>query len=162
MVQQNPPHEQSIHECISIVHYSSMHAFDSTCIVYTLGVYYLCGWSCCWWKKKTRFSVTTLTSDYHAIDDCTSIVLYKLLFFDVCPQWFIHCIRLIICYNCNPSIMHHIKSCYWSMMHFDKCDPSLLQIMYATKWRCMLHLVSTHDTFTAFDFNTFYLSIHTV
>lgn len=114
MVQQNPPHEQSIHECISIVHYSSMHAFDSTCIVYTLGVYYLCGWSCCWWKKKTRFSVTTLTSDYHAIDDCTSIVLYKLLFFGACPQWFIHSFiwymlyMLSIYVHCYDAILYYM------------------------------------------------------
>jgi hypothetical protein len=58
------------------------------------------------------------------------------------------------------SIMHHIKTCYWYTMYFDKCVPSTLQIIYIINGWCMIDLLSIHDPLTAFAFNTYWSSIH--
>jgi hypothetical protein len=178
-----------------------MHAYDSFYIVYTLGVCYVCCYSCCQWTKK-NISVITLTSDYHVIDDCTSAyhvvhvlegiclawstlpaihhrsiiehktwcntwctidwwgtlhmlsiynasykhirycntiwhciekvtINYRLLLYvtRVINQWFIHCIRLIMC---NVVVIHSL--CTSDSWYIHNCNPSMYILPIAAVW----------------------------
>ena len=126
-----------------------MHAIDSSCMVYTFIVY----------VYKTSHFVNEQWSMLRLFmfDDAWSLWYWSMMpashAVDIatCFTWHQNDVR----YICYQSIMHHIKTCYWYTMYFDKCVPSTLQIIYVINWWCMIDLLSIA-------FTTYSSSIHTV
>ena len=129
-----------------------MHAIDSSSMVYTF-IVYVCQTSHVVIEKWSMLQL-------FMFDDAWSLWSVIVMIHDRYDSYMLYMTSKDVRCIYYQSIMHHIKTCYWYTMYFDKSTPSTLQIIYVINGWCMINLLSIHDPLTACAFNTYWSSIH--